>query len=263
MSVLSIFKKLVSSQSLPSLPTRHKSLRASINEENDAGGYPGERLVGGETIIMQYRDLAGIVSSRRITVYRVDDTHIRSWCHEQSAYRTFRKDQVVSLADLDGEEFDNLEEMLPIILDTSFKQIDRQCREMAEPHLEEFYLKRHIVMPEIILLRALARVDGRAHRYENRAIMDYLASRLTDLKIELSHKESEIADRWIRRVYPEEFEIEAAVPQLNDLGKEGIKRFLKACKNIITADGKIMMSEVELYEKLGHAVIAEYRESRN
>lgn len=257
MSVVSIFIKIVSAQSLPSLPSRHKA----PNEDADNGdnGYQGEKLVGGETIIIKYRDNVGVVSSRRITVYRVDETHIRSWCHECDAFQTFLKDQVISLADLDGEEFDNLDEMLPVILNADFDTVDQQCNDITEPHLEQSYLKRHIILPEIILLRALARVDGRADRSENAVIMDYLTKRMEELEVELSNRENEITERWIRRIYPEEFEIEAAVPQLNKLSKGGLKLFLDACKNIITADGKIMMEEVELYEKIGHSVIAEYR----
>lgn len=257
MSVLSIFKNIVSNQSLPSLPFRHKAPEPSADE--DEQGYSGEKLVGGETVIMEYRDGAGVVSSRRITVYRVDETHIRSWCHESDSFQTFVKEQVLSLSDLDGGEFDNLEEMLPVILNKDFDIVDRQCGEITVPHQEQAQLKRHMILPEIILLRALARVDGRADKSENRIIMNYLTNRLGELDTELSTHEKESADRWIKRIYPEEFEIEAAVPRLNKLSKEDLKKFLGACKDIITADGKIMMEEVELYEKLGHAIIAEYR----
>lgn len=257
MSVISIFKDFVSNQTLPSLPFLHQAPDPSAGD--DAQGYQGEKLVGGETVIMKYRDGAGAVMSRRITVYRVDETHIRSWCHESDSFQTFLKDQVLSLADLDGEEFDNLEEILPVILNKDFDIVDQQCNEITVPHHEQSLLKRHLIMPEIILLRALARVDGRADQSENRIIMDYLTNRLGEMDTELSTQEKESADRWIRRIYPEEFEIEAAAPRLNKLSKEGLKKFLSACKDIITADGKIMMEEVELYEKLGNAIIAEYR----
>ena len=257
MSVLSIFKNIISNQTLPSLPFLHKAPEPSA--ENDEQGYSGEKLVGGETVIMKYRDGAGVVSSRRITVYRVDETHIRSWCHESDSFQTFLKDQVVSLADLDGEEFDNLEEILPVILNKDFDIVDRQCNETTVPNQDQSQLKRHMILPEIILLRALARVDGRADKSENRIIVDYLTTRLGEMDTELSTHEKESADRWIKRIYPEEFEIEAAVPRLNKLSKEGLKKFLSAAKNIITADGKIMMEEVELYETIGHAIIAEYR----
>lgn len=259
MSVLSIFKNIVSNQSLPSLPFRHQAPEPSAGE--DGQGYSGEKLVGGETVIMKYRDGTGVVSSRRITVYRVDETHIRSWCHESDSFQTFLKDQVQALANLDGEEFDNLEEMLPVILNKGFDIVDQQCGEITVPHQEQSQLKRHLILPEIILLRALARVDGRADKSENRIIMNYLTTRLEGMNTELSTHEKESADRWIRRIYPEEFEIEAAVPRLNKLSKDGLKKFLSAAKDIITADGKIMMEEVELYEKLGHAIIAEYRAS--
>lgn len=257
MSVVSIFKNIISNQTLPSLPFRHKAPEADAGDGEQE--YSGEKLVGGETVIMTYRDGVGIVSSRRITVYRVDETHIRSWCHESDSFQTFLKDQVLSLADLGGEEFDNLEEMLPVILSKNFDIIDRQCKEITVPHQEQSQLKRHLILPEIILLRALARVDGRADKSENRIIMDYLTTRLGEMNTELSTHEKEGADRWIRRIYPEEFEIEAAVPRLNKLSKDGLKKFLNAAKDIITADGKIMMEEVELYEKLGHAIIGEYR----
>ncbi|PCI05929.1 MAG: hypothetical protein COB78_04975 [Hyphomicrobiales bacterium] len=257
MSVISIFKNIVSNQTLPSLPFRHKAPEPNVGD--DEQGFQGEKLVGGETVIMKYRDGVGVVLSRRITVYRVDETHIRSWCHESDSFQIFPKDQVLSLADLNGEEFDNLEEMLPVILNKDFDIVDRQCNEITVPHLEQSQLKRHLVLPEIILLRALARVDGRADKSENRIIMSYLTNRLGEMGTELSTHEKESADRWIKRIYPEEFEIEAAVPRLNKLSKEGLKKFLSACKDIITADGKIMMEEVELYEKLGHAIIGEYR----
>ena len=259
MSVLSIFKNIISNQSLPLLPNHHDAPKPSAGE--DDMGYQGEKLVGGETVIMKYRDGSGAVSSRRITVYRVDEIHIRSWCHENDSFQTFLKDRVLSLADLEGEEFDNLEEMLPVILNKDFDAVVQQCNDITVPHHEQSQLKRHMILPEIILLRALARVDGRAHRSENRVIMNYLTSRLGEMDTELSVHEQEIADRWIRRIYPEEFEIEASVPRLNKLSKDGLKKFLGACKDIITADGKILMEEVELYEKLGHAIIAEYRAS--
>lgn len=257
MSVVDIFRNIVSAQSLPSLPFRYKAPKK--DEKNNDQGYQGEKLVGGETVILKYRADNGVVSSRRITVYRVDETHIRAWCHEHDTFQTFLKDQVVSLADLKGEEFDNLEEMLPVMLNTSFDTIAQQSNEIAAPHMEQSNLKQHLILPEIILLRALARVDGRADRSENLVIMNYLTKRLRELGTELTNHESEIADRWIKRIYPEEFEIEAAVPRLNALSKEGLKQFLSACKDIITADGKIMTVEIELYEKLGQAIVEEYR----
>ena len=261
MGVLDIFLEATSGKKLPKPDNLH------IPNQDTPEEIPktGKRIVGGETFVMEYRDAAGNESMRRITVNSTEDGYVNAWCHERDAYRTFRTDRVISLATLDGEVFDNLDDMLGI--DAGYRESfepetlleQRIYYWRDDPHTGQFYIAWDDILPEIILLRAIARIDGKAHSKENLVLIDYVAKRFLEFKHELSEKQLAIMKRKVRSLYPEKYEVREAVPQLNSLTQNEIKSFLRCCKEIIAADGKIMKSEVTLFEKLGTDIIAEHR----
>ena len=262
MNIAEIFKHLLARRTLPPRPEGPLPDKDDPEMETTTG----ERLVGGETLVLYYTDSNGVDSVRRITINKVDETFIHAWCHERLGNRMFRIRGIRSLATLDGELYDNLDEMLPVTALDHLGQLEpdmwpeggeSQFWHVSDPHERRFYALREQVKGEIVLLRAVARSDGIAIEAEDQAIYDYLKSRIKRDDYQIGPHEKTLALRWIKSLFPEPFEIDAAVPSLVEISANRVGDFLTAGKKIIMADGKVTDEELALYERLGKEILAE------
>lgn len=261
MNIAEIFKLLLARRKLPPRP------EGPLPDKDDPEltSASGDRLVGGETLVLYYTDSKGVDSVRRITINKVDETYIHAWCHERLGNRMFRIRGIRSLASLDGEVYDNLEEMLPVTALDHLGQLEPDVWpedegkfwHISDPHERRFYALREGVKEEIVLLRAMARSDGIAIDAEDAAIYDYLEHRIKSDEYQIGPHERLLALRWIKSLFPEPYEIDAAVPSLVKISAKHMKDFLEAGKKIIIADGKVTDEELALYERLGKEILSE------
>lgn len=254
MGLFDIFTKPTVKNSRPTL----ENVILAVKDGDDEIDNGGERSIGGEMLVLDYRDAAGFDSRRRITVDSFDGTYIRAWCYERSAHRKFRVDRVVSLATIDGEVLENLDD---ILMDTNANALVRVIfgKMGAEEHeawraqlpnqisFNEHWLK---LMPQLLLLIAVARSDGGTHVKENIAIVEYMKRSFDQSKHELTDRQAKIAARRIEGYFPEEFEIAAAVPALRGLTKAALKTFMACCKSVILADGKMAPEQIKFLKRL-------------
>jgi len=124
MDVKDIFRQLLARRKLPPRPEGPMP----DADSSDVISTSGERLAGGETLVLYYTDSNGVESVRRIAISKVDETHLHAWCHERLAYRSFRLKGIRSLATLDGELYDNLEDR------SEERRVGKECRSRWSPY---------------------------------------------------------------------------------------------------------------------------------
>ncbi len=239
MSLIDTFKHLMARRKLPPRPEGPLPDADSV----DVISASGERLMGGETLVLYYTDSKGNESVRRIAVNKVDGTHVHAFCHERLANRSFRINGIRALASLDGEIYDNVADMLPVTPLASLGHLEPEMWpeeeqyfwHVEDAHERRFYALREEIKGEAVLLKAIARSDGDAHHTENAAIEAYVSERYNERNFKMNDAEAAVLRRWINSLFPEAFEVEAAVETLGQLSTDDIKRFLAACKSIVVA----------------------------
>lgn len=242
MNILGIFLRLVTGKKLPEIQNTTLPPEDSFDE---IAPHHGKKIVGGESVVLHYRDARGKVSVRRITINGVEENYIKCYCHERKAPRNFKIDRIISVADFDGEIFDNFEEMFSV-----------------QDNPKKFKIIWDKISPEIILLRAIARADGRICKEETEVIIDYAISRFKDSRHLVSKKDIKLIKYKIKGMYPKELEIEYATPLMDQPTDGELINFFDCCEAVIKADGKILDSETNLYDQIKDAVL-EYKVTGN
>lgn len=194
--------------------------------------------------IIEYVDAAGAPSVRRVAVARHTETHVQCHCFERNAYRSFRRDRIRAVFDIDGELLDPAPFQIGVVETVATAQ--------SVPAHHQF---RRFAQPEVMILRAIALCDGRAGRREN-ALIEAFAFRLMNEKgLADTADNRRDCGKWVRGFYPYEGMIDPTLTELvENRSTDEIIQLLRLCRDLIKADGKVEPVEFERFQALGNAI---------
>jgi uncharacterized tellurite resistance protein B-like protein len=118
---------------------------------------------------IEYKDVNGLPSKRRITVYNIlpigsNDFYLESFCHEKNSDRTFKLSRIEEMIELDSGE---------VIEDKLSFFYEKYCQ-MSENPVLTLLGEKH---SEALVLIFIARADGVLRRKELEATASYLMNR--------------------------------------------------------------------------------------
>jgi hypothetical protein len=191
----------------------------------------------GQSFIIEYVDSRGRSSTRRVTVWSIEAGAggmpcLYAKCHERQAMRQFRVDRIRSCADYDGVVH---EDVMAFLSECFGIQIAVSTAEAAP--VDRWANVLATVRADAVLLACVSHSDGHAHVLEAEFICDYLAfvaerqiGPLTDTEIVALH-------RHVKRLRPSEDMIGRALEALLSADQSRKSRLLRACVQVMDADG--------------------------
>lgn len=221
--------------------------------------------------MMEYRDAAGAVTRRRITMRTIEESdnnlYLMAFCHERNAVRSFRLDRVICLIDQDGvvedaaPHFSELMETADV--EFSDEPLFKGGRRKTEPkpNVSTYTAVRRALTPALELLIAAARSDDYLHPGEMEAILLYAEDAACkmrddgDVEGDLDATVFEKLERTMRRMRPTREDIEFNLSILQDWDPEHLRRVARALSESVVADGRVDALEAE--------IIADFRSAGN
>jgi hypothetical protein len=193
--------------------------------------------------IIEYKDSAGANSVRRVAIRNQEGQYLHCFCFERDDYRTFRRDRIQAVFDLDGE----LLEPPPFAIGQ--KVYEETVTDVMEPtHVQ----MRRSIQAEVALLRIIALSDGRAKRQENDQIFNFVYQKLLAEGLPDNPENSRAISKWVRSFYPYEQMLDQTIFEItNRRTVEQIVELLQMCRTVIKADGAIATEERQRFEELG------------
>lgn len=212
--------------------------------------------------IMEYTDVKGAESRRRITTLRIrfrSGHHVLlARCHERKAQRTFRLDRIGGFIDSDGEIIPP-DQFFHDLLDVDLNRLLSLEHDVAPAprSVASAYTRlRREISPALVILSAAARVDHFLHPEEVDRIMQYTETaamnlrRSGDLDAMPSVEDFDRLGRLILRTRPTQDELGTALTTLARWPDARLAALGRALVAVITADGVIVPSEEEFADDL-------------
>lgn len=219
-------------------------------------------------ITIDYEDANRRKSRRRITLLSValgrKGPMLTAYCHERKALRTFRTDRIDCFIDQDGEVFETdwfFKDLLGIKLPVAEADTRMRTNSRAVSNKPPSQLFRERMFPSLSLLVAISKCD-RMHDTEVSAILDYLedeafceswAGAFNGITV----SEIDAMEPVIRKMRPRRGSLTKHLDDVSMLGDVQLRRFNKAVRKVIHADGHVSEEEIELY-----SLIEEWRDHR-
>lgn len=211
-------------------------------------------------LIIDYRDVSGAPSTRRITVHKSGESSdgkwlLRCWCHERDDWRSFRCDRIASLAHAATGEVapDPVEALIGLgILPQRARTRPRERAAKPEPPPTPRQKLRQdlaAIAADLDVLVLVARADGKRTGRETRVIMDYIAA------CGIAVEDEKMLRSVLGDVNPEPSELDALLREVVQAGRLGA--LAAAALRLIEADGKVTAEEKAMAESLGRVVEAE------
>lgn len=186
-----------------------------------------EIITFGQTTYIEYLDSKKNLSSRRVSIKKVETNdkgikHLKCYCHERKAFRSFRADRVQSICDIGtGEIIEDKER-----IQKSLEHIEFFCSQFS---VSDTFRKEY---PAINILCFLAKCDGNVHASEIAVLKKYL----NQVDEDLSEDENNLIESLAKYYYPDKH---LYIKSLKKLEKHTAKLNTIAimAKELIEADG--------------------------
>lgn len=261
------------------MSNRHRSVLVELFSFVEAGSRPPGKMppqdadetlaldipakwVDHDCYVIAYLDSSNAASTRRIAVKHFDGLYIHAHCFERDAARTFRADRVQAVYDFDGVEIEPtpfpLEPELAEEIDAGLDYPATREPYHYQPSPEQ--IARNAVDAEVTILRILALCDGRAAAKENDVIAAYAYKRFLAQGLEPGGELRERTASWIRRFYPDRREARVAIGDVATLPEQDIIALLRACRDVIKADGRVHEKELLRFRRLCEEITSARRE---
>lgn len=232
-----------------------RAARLPPKDRGERSGASFRRVV--ETgLIIDYRDVAGASSTRRITVHQVGESDdgnwlLRCWCHERDAWRSFRCDRIASLAQAaTGEVAADPIEALIVLGFLPQRARTRQKENAARPEpppTPKQKLRQDLaaIAADLDVLVLVARADGKRTAKETAVMFDYIAA--AGIVAEEKLLRDVLGD-----LNPEPSELDVLLAEVEKAGRLSV--LIAAALRLIEADGKVSEGEKEMAAALGLAM---------
>lgn len=254
---LEFFRDQLAKRRDPQLPPGHAvHVHADDDPEMsvDSGGEIQLGYAEGQSFIIEYVDAGGNPSTRRITVWDIQEGRggmplLYAYCHERNAERSFRVDRIQNIVDLDGVVHEAPAEFLVECFGMSAALAGAVgSAGQAQTSEKAWRSMRHRMRHPAMLLATLSHADGYLHPGELGVATQYCLGLCKDLRPgeELHDK----TQSYIRRIRPKPDALDAAIREVCNFAPHEVIQFLVACRDLVEADGDVHPREIECLEAL-------------
>ena len=213
----------------------------------------------GQTFVIEYVDAGGRPSTRVITVRDVfgpggDKPMLFAYCHTRKAMRNFRVDRIKTIADLNGEIYEDPAGFLVQALGMSeFGAADVGLDYRAEELVDAWPAMRKRIRVPATLLATISHADGEADITEINMMMRYCLELCPDLPTDRQLEKNLF--NYLRRMRPSESMVNKALGVVGGFSHEEKADFLVACRELIEADGEVHPMEIEMLDAMSQDLI--------
>lgn len=193
--------------------------------------YLDESDLQGQSFVIDYCDSSGEVSTRRVTVRKLERTTdgclcIKTFCWERKAARAFRADRILTLR--------HVTDLTPILNPAAF--FEQYMHDGIDGEAAAL-LKR--VRPGLRVLLYLARCDGTVHPSENDVMRQYVSAHSTGSSVSWS-----AIELFLEKQHPDHALARSMLKASLAVRAEA-ERLLAAAKRLVDADGVLTTEEIE------------------
>lgn len=204
-------------------------------------------------VAIEYTDAKGETSRRRITMRRIlpggEAPSVMAICHERGAPRRFRTDRIGCFITRDGEIVEP---------DTYWRGIGIDIgRIPVEKGAAGGRALMNRFRPAISVLVTLSRADSTMHPAEIDAILAYVADEASEVGVPCTADAIEFLRTRIIQMRPQQSSIESYYFATLTYRDSRQRRFARAVKEVILADGGIAIQESDFASRLEEWALAE------
>jgi hypothetical protein len=203
--------------------------------------------------------------------------HIRAYCHERKADRTFRFDRIISIIDADGVVYEaeaffrdelkidwaaylNVQRPMisaraagsPTGRTVSRRRATAQSVSCEKPGLAQ----RRVARDGTRVLTALARADGHLHAKELAVIMAYIEETCEQHGVCMGEEDRAALVPYLKRQRPDEEVLDSCLEAIAASEAKHQKRFLEYTMRLADADGILANEEFRFLAELRELVAA-------
>jgi len=242
----------------PALPSR---ILDADEPHPEGEALPESPLAEGQTFVICYLNGEGTKSTRRITVRALKRTSearilLLARCAETKKEMHFRADRIKYCMDINGAHYEPPAPFLAEIF--SLDPVDAGLLAAEEftkpenwpPKDTVFGLLRQQLAHDLTLMAAMAESDGQISATEADAILQYVRHRADQFGIEVDEDRARKVLGFLRRLRPTESQIRAALDEIGDRPPKAQLDILKACTEVMIADGEIHAHEAHLLDQI-------------
>lgn len=211
----------------------------------------------GQCFMIEYRDVKGARSLRRITVRSLrrgagDVPCLYAKCHERNAMRSFRVDRIENCIDIDGEVHENVHSFMTDTFGMTFGKHQALRTRINQKKLfkDTWQLMLPIIKPHAVLLAAISFRDGFVREVETHAARDMCLDICRDNGIENPELVEKRLTAYIGRMRADGPVIARAIEEVADRPPSEITSLLIAALAVMDADGHRHEKEIELVDAL-------------
>ncbi|APH71418.1 tellurite resistance TerB family protein [Aquibium oceanicum] len=227
-------------------PARPVSIPDADDPDDEGGASLG--YAEGQSFMIEYVDSAGRTSTRRITVWHLQEggsagiPSLYAKCHERNAMRTFRIDRIKCCIDFDGVVHDDV----PSFIAESFGMALPLARKREPAESARWNALIGKIRTEAVLLTAMSRCDGQMAASEIEVMVAYLA-KVAEREGSLLH-DAEIGKlrQYLSRLRPTPRSIAGAVADATGFEPGRLKHLILAAARVMDADERRHPQEIRL-----------------
>lgn len=223
-----------------------------VDPDTDPLGY-----AEGQSFMIEYTDVKGQRSRRRITVYDIVAGRngipcLRARCHERKATRQFRIDRIQCCIDFDGEVHDDVPEFMAETFGMPIRVARTRETDESENRWPSIVA---LLRNDAVLLSSLSRVDGTLKSSEVDEALVHLANIVERNNVFLTEAEVCSIRTYIKRLRPNSEAIIRSLVGIRNSGPDHVRRFLITAKKVIEADAVLHTSEIALINDIARELI--------
>lgn len=238
---------------LPAAPRQISIGTGDDDPEVDSASESAE----GQSFMIEYVSSAGEASSRRITVFGIQENAdgipmLMAQCHERNAERAFRADRIRCCIDYDGLVHANvpafLHETFGLAIDTAaFNETDETSSECST--LSDWEQARAYLRPHAEILAALSLSDGTMSKAE----VDVAVCHCNHIACSGGFFTAADQDKlmaFVKRLRPTDKTLQKSVERLTGAPPHEVTELLISAVELMDIDGSRDPAEVELINQL-------------
>ncbi|PWE57641.1 hypothetical protein DEM27_00035 [Metarhizobium album] len=234
------------------LPATNIVLLVPDDEVEEQFGDGSYGYAEGQSFIIEYMDAAKKASRRPITVFSIDAGAngvpiLKARCHLRKSTRAFRIDRIKCCIDFDGEIFDDV--LVYLVDNFGMHPAFAAMSSSFEPK-NSWAAVLDAVRDDAIILAAVAHSDGQYHPSEADMVTEYLCKLAERKGAMLAPAEVLALSRYANKLRPNYDRIFHALSRLQQAGTAHCERLIRACVEVMDADGSRKPQERQLINEI-------------